>query len=93
MADESSLEDVVETVEAMEDRVELDEAKSEWASVYRTVVISSSRGLLKETRFSAGNMGRVEAILRGATARAGLLERMEVTWWGCLYGTTLTAES
>lgn len=93
MADESDPEDVVDMVDEMEESVELDDARSEWASVYLTVLISSSRGLRNETRFSAGNMGRDEAILRGTTDLAGLLDKMEARWCGCLYGTTLAAES
>lgn len=62
---------------------------SELAQVYLTVLISSSNGVRKETRFSAGNMGR-DAILRG-TIR--LLVRMELRLWGCLYGIVLLADS
>jgi hypothetical protein len=60
--------------------VELEDSRSELAMVYLTVLISSSSGVRKDTRFSAGNMGR-EAILRG-TMR--LLVRMELRLWGCL---------
>lgn len=38
---------------------ELDDARSEWARVYFSVLMSSVRGALKATRFGAGNMGRV----------------------------------
>jgi hypothetical protein len=71
--------DVVSTLEVSDDSVELLDSRSECARVYLVVVISSSSGVRKETRFSAGNIGRVEEpILRGIIARAGLLERMEV---------------
>ena len=71
--------DVVSTLEVSDDSVELLDSRSECARVYLVVVISSSSGVRKETRFSAGNMGRVEEpILLGIIARAGLLERMEV---------------
>lgn len=67
-------------VESSDVRVEPDDSRSELAQVYLTVLISSSSGVRKDTRFSAGNMGR-EAILRG-TMR--LLARMELRLWGCL---------
>jgi hypothetical protein len=60
--------------------VELEDSRSELAMVYLTVLISSSSGVRKDTRFSAGNMGR-EAILRGTMQ---LLVRMELRLWGCL---------
>jgi hypothetical protein len=72
--------DSSEEVVASEDRVETEDSISECASVYFTVLISSSNGVRKDTRFSAGNSGRAEAILRGV----GPLERMERTLWGCL---------
>lgn len=75
--------EAADSVGASEERVEVDDSSSECATVYVTVVISSSSGVRKETRFSAGNRGR-EAILRGASERAGLLERIEVRLWGCL---------
>jgi hypothetical protein len=71
-------------VEARDDRVETEASMSEWASVYLTVVISSSSGVRKETRFSAGNMGLEAAILRGIIDRAGLLARTETRLCGCL---------
>lgn len=67
----------VEAEDAMDDRVEQDDSMSEWASVYLVVVISSSSGVRKDTRFSAGNIGRLEFILRGIIERAGLFERIE----------------
>lgn len=78
---------------AKDDSVELEDPRSEWASVYLTVVISSSRGVRKETRFSAGNMGLDEAILRESVGLAGLLVRIEVRLWGCLYGIAAVADS
>lgn len=72
-----------DSVVASDEMVEVDDSRSECATVYFTVVISSSSGVRKDTRFSAGNRGR-EAILRGASDRAGLLERIEVRLWGCL---------
>lgn len=77
-------ESVDEATDEMVDRVETDDSRSEWAIVYLVVVISSSRGVRKQTCFSAGNMGRLEAILRGTIERAGLFERMETRLWGCL---------
>lgn len=76
-------------VDSSDVTVELDDSRSELAQVYLTVLISSSKGVRKDTRFSAGNMGR-EAILRG-TMR--LLARMELRLWGCLYGIVQLAES
>lgn len=81
-----------DSVVARDEMVEVDDSRSECATVYLTVVISSSSGVRKDTRFSAGNRGR-DAILRGASARAGLLDRIEVRLWGCLYGITMVAES
>lgn len=66
-----------EADDAMDDKVEQDDSMSECASVYLVVVISSSSGVRKDTRFSAGNMGRLEFILRGIMERAGLFERIE----------------
>jgi hypothetical protein len=78
------LESEEDVLEASEERVETEESRSECASVYLTVVISSSSGVRKDTRFSAGNMGREVAILRGIIDRAGLLARMETRLCGCL---------
>lgn len=64
--------------------MELEDSMSECAKVYLTVLISSSKGVRKETRFSAGKRGREGAILRGSSDLAGLLERMEVRLCGCL---------
>ena len=68
-------------LEAMDVMVETEDSRSEWASVYRVVVISSTSGVLNDTRFSAGNMGRDDAILRGTI---WLLDKIETTLWGCL---------
>ena len=76
-------------VDSRDVNVELEDSRSELAQVYLTVLISSSSGVRKDTRFSAGNMG-LEVILRG-TIR--LLERMELRLWGCLYGIVLLANS
>lgn len=84
-----------ETV-SMDERVEVDEtddSRSECASVYRTVLISSSKGVRNDTFFSAGNSGRAGAILRGIKSRAGLFVRMETRLWGCLYGMRMVADS
>jgi hypothetical protein len=78
---EDEEEDDVESIEDSVDRVEVDEAMSEWARVYLTVVMFSSRGVRNETRFSAGKRGRAAAILRGVM---GLFARMELRLWGCL---------
>ncbi|KAL1606766.1 hypothetical protein SLS60_004173 [Paraconiothyrium brasiliense] len=72
-----------------EETVETEDSISEWASVNFTVLISSSSGVRKDTRFSAGNNGLAAAILRGF----GPLESMERTLCGCLYGMMLVAES
>ena len=80
-AEASELVVVVDAVDAMDDSVELDDWRSECASVYLVVLISSSNGVRKDTRFSAGNMGRLEAILRGIIE---LLESMDDRLWGCL---------
>jgi hypothetical protein len=87
-SDRDKLEEALElasddTVEPSEDRVETEASRSECAKVYLTVVISSSSGVRKDTRFSAGNMGRAAAILRG-TAAAGRLVSMETRLCGCL---------
>ena len=79
---EDAIDDKVEEEEEEDD--DDDSSMSEWASVYFVVVISSSSGVRKDTRFSAGNMGRVEFILRGIIERAGLFERIEARLWGCL---------
>lgn len=73
-----------DVLEPSEERVETEASMSECARVYLTVVISSSRGVRKDTRFSAGNMGREAAILRGMIERTGLLASAETRLWGCL---------
>ena len=83
----------VDAVVAIDVSVELEEARSECASVYLTVLISSSSGVRNETRFSAGNMGRAGAILRGIIDLAGLLARIEARLCGCLYGIEMVADS
>ena len=83
VSDWAKLESV--DVDSSDVMVELDDSRSEFAHVYLTVLISSSNGVQKDTRFSAGNMG-LEAILRG-TIR--LLDRIELRLWGCLYGIVL----
>jgi hypothetical protein len=84
LVDTSESVDSLVVVDDMEDRVELEESRSEWAKVYLTFLISSSSGVRKDTRFSAGNIGRLEVILRDINDLAGLLERIEVRLWGCL---------
>lgn len=84
---------MVDVVDSFEDSVEREDWRSECARVYLTVVISSSSGVRKDTRFSAGNMGRAGVvILRGSVERAGLFVRMEARLWGCLYGIELEAD-
>lgn len=76
-----------EEVVSMEDTVDselMEDWRSRWDMVYFVVVISSSRGVRNETRFSAGKRGRADVILRGIRSRAGLLVRMEVRLCGCL---------
>ena len=68
----------VDATDETVDKVEMDDSRSEWANVYVVVVISSSSGVRKQTCFSAGNMGRLEDMLRGIIERAGLFARMEV---------------
>lgn len=68
----------VDATDETVDKVEMDDSRSEWAIVYLVVVISSSSGVRKQTCFSAGNMGRLEDMLRGIMERAGLFVRMEV---------------
>jgi hypothetical protein len=75
------------------DRVETEDSRSECASMYLTLVISSSSGVRKDTRFSAGNMGLEEVILRGIIDRAGLLASIEARLCGCLYGMEMVADS
>jgi len=82
-----------DSVEASVDRVEVEDSRSECAMVYFTVVISSSSGIRNETRFSAGNMGLEEAILRGIIDLAGLLASIEARLCGCLYGIDMVADS
>jgi hypothetical protein len=78
MEDEVSESEVAgASMEAMVESELTEDLRSEWAMVYFEVVISSSRGVRKETLFSAGKSGRVGAILRGSMFRAGLFERME----------------
>ena len=69
-----------------EDRVEVEpvDSMSECARVNFTVLISSSRGVRKETRFSAGKRGRAEVIFRGIICRIGPLDSMEARLCGCL---------
>jgi hypothetical protein len=73
-----------ESVEASVERVDTDASRSECARVYLTVVISSSSGVRKDTRFSGGNMGRDAAILRGIIECTGLLASIETRLCGCL---------
>jgi hypothetical protein len=83
-ADELESEDALEAMVDSEDSVDTEALRSEWAKVYLTVIMFSSSGVLQDTRFSAGNMGREDAILRGCIERSGLLARMEATLCGCL---------
>ena len=68
---------------ASDEMVETEDSMSECASVYFTVLISSSNGVRKDTRFSAGNSGLAEPILREVNG-VGPLERMERRLCGCL---------
>lgn len=69
-----------------EESVDVDpmDSISECARVNFTVLISSSRGVRKDTRFSAGKRGRVEVIFRGIICRVGPLDRIEARLCGCL---------
>jgi hypothetical protein len=82
--DMADVVELVDSLEASEDSVETEASMSECARVYLTVVMSSSSGVRKDTRFSAGNMGREAAILRGIMARSGLLASTEARLCGCL---------
>lgn len=82
-----------DSVEARVERVETEDSRSECAMMYLTLVISSSNGVRKDTRFSAGNMGLEEAILRGIIDLAGLLASIDVRLCGCLYGIDIVADS
>lgn len=85
--DEVSIEEIVEEEET-------EEVRSECAIVYLTVLISSSSGARKDTRFVAGNIGRdADAMARGRIVGTGLFERMEVRLCATLYGTLIVAES
>jgi len=71
----------------MEETVEselVEDCRSRWVMVYFVVVISSSSGVRKETRFSAGKRGRAVVILRGIRSREGPLMRIEIRLCGCL---------
>lgn len=81
---DSDSEDAAVSIEAVVELELTEDSKSECAMVYLTVLISSSRGMRKETRFSAGKSGRDGAIFRGISCRAGLFVRIEVRLWGCL---------
>jgi hypothetical protein len=71
----SEASDEMESVEM--ERVDDDsDWMSEWASVYLVVWISSTRGVLKETFFSAGNLGLPD-ILRASVRRIGLFANIE----------------
>jgi hypothetical protein len=82
-----------ESVEASVERVDTEASRSECARVYLIVVISSSSGVRKDTRFSAGNMGRDAAILRDIIECTGLLASIETRLCGCLYGIEMVADS
>jgi len=77
---------------ASDEMDDTDDSRSECAMVYLTVLISSSNGVRKDTLFSAGNMGRTGAILREVNG-TGLLARIDLRLWGCLYGMVMVAES
>jgi hypothetical protein len=78
-----SVEDVVSMLEMVSSEL-MEDSMSKCAMVYLVVLISSSRGVLHETLFSAGKKRRAGAILRGRRCFAGLLLRIEVRLWGCL---------
>lgn len=65
-----------ESVERESVDVDWGDSMSEWASVYFSVRISSTRGVLKDTFFSAGNLGRPD-ILRESTRSIGLFASIE----------------
>lgn len=90
MAEEFESDD---SVEASVESVDVEDSRSECAMVYFVVLISSSSGVRKDTRFSAGNMGLEEVILRGMIDLAGLLASIETRLCGCLYGIDIVAES
>jgi hypothetical protein len=81
--DAEAVDDVASTDDSVDPEL-TDDSRSECAKVYLTVLISSSRGVRKETLFSAGKRGREAAILRGIMFCAGLFVRMERRLCGCL---------
>jgi hypothetical protein len=73
--EETEASEEIELVE-MERLDDDDDSISEWAKVYFVVWISSTRGVLKETFFSAGNLGLPD-ILRASVRRIGLFAKIE----------------
>jgi hypothetical protein len=61
------------------------DSMSEWARVNLVVWISSTRGLLNETFFSAGNLGLPD-ILRASVRRIGLFANIECRLCEIEYG-------
>lgn len=75
--------DSSEEVVASDEMVDTEDSMSECASVYLTVLISSSKGVRNETRFSAGNSGLAEPILREVNG-VGPFDSIDRRLWGCL---------
>jgi hypothetical protein len=70
---------------------ELLESADRDASEVSESVMSSVE--MVELEDSSSECGLDAVIFRGARERAGLLERIEVRLWGCLYGIVIVAES
>jgi hypothetical protein len=77
--------DESESVDRERVDVDCDDSISEWASIYFSVRISSTRGVLNDTFFSAGNLGRPD-ILRESTRSIGLFDSIEFKLWEIWYG-------
>lgn len=74
-----------ESVERVSVEEESGDSISECARVYLVFLISSTRGVRKETFFSAGNRGRPD-ILRESTLRIGLFANIECKLCDIEYG-------
>lgn len=90
---EDESEEESDDEEASEEREPVEDSMSECASVYFTVLISSSNGVRNETRFETENNGLAGAIFRGNKCLAGLFARTDFRLCGCLYGIEMVTES
>ena len=69
-----------------------DGSMSEWARVYFDVLISSSRGLRKETFFWRGKRGLWTDIRLRTGLGTGPFSRMDRAWAGTVYGGTVESK-